>query len=143
MKVITCVLAGCVFAAPAAASELIYTPVNPTFGGSPLNSTQLMTEASAQKPSAPTSSVASMQQSTTQEFIQMLQSQLYASLANSVANAITGSNAQTSGTIKLSGTTLSWYQSACTSGTSSLCTNITMTDPTGQLTEITVPVFSR
>jgi curli production assembly/transport component CsgF len=133
MKVIACVLAaGCLSVAPAAtASELLYTPINPTFGGSPLNSTQLMSEASAQKPSAPVT--ASVQQSTAQQFVQMLQSQLYASLANSVANAITGQNAQAAGTIKLNSMQLSW-------NTVNGETSITMTDfSTGQITQITVP----
>src|SRR5208337_671838 len=99
MKVSVCLLALCAVASAASASELVYTPINPTFGGNPLNSSQLMSEASAQKPSAPVTQ--SQQQSSAQQFLQMLQSQLYASLANSVANAITGQNAQASGTIKL------------------------------------------
>ncbi len=131
MKVTACILAGCVFAGSAAASELVYTPINPIFGGNPLNSSQLMSEASAQKPSAPVKVTA--QQSTAQEFIQMLQSQLYASLANSVANAITGQNAQADGTIKLNSMQLTW-------NTVNGQTNITMTDfSTGQVTQISVP----
>jgi len=63
----------------------------------------------------------------------MLQSQLYASLANSVANAITGQNAQASGTIKLNSMQLTW-------NTVNGQTNITMTDySTGQVTQISVP----
>jgi curli production assembly/transport component CsgF len=136
MKVIACVLASGICVSSAAASELLYTPVNPTFGGSPLNSTQLMAEASAQKPSAPAVSAASKAQSTTQQFVQMLQSQLYASLANSVSNAITGQNAQATGTIKLNSMQLSWNTAAGE-------TTITMTDfTTGQITEITVPQFT-
>jgi curli production assembly/transport component CsgF len=132
MKVTAGILAVCLFAGPAAASELVYTPVNPTFGGSPLNSSQLMSEASAQKPSAPVSAAAT-QQSTAQQFIQMLQSQLYASLANSVASAITGQNAQLEGTIKLNSMQLTWNTLAGQ-------TNITMTDfSTGQITQISVP----
>lgn len=132
MKVTAGILAVCLFAGPTAASELVYTPVNPTFGGSPLNSSQLMSEASAQKPSAPVSAAAT-QQSTAQQFIQMLQSQLYASLANSVASAITGQNAQLDGTIKLNSMQLTWNTLAGQ-------TNITMTDfSTGQITQISVP----
>jgi curli production assembly/transport component CsgF len=65
--------------ASAGASELIYQPINPTFGGNPLNATQLQGVASAQKPSQPTpaSSATSTQQSASQQFMQMLQSQLY------------------------------------------------------------------
>jgi curli production assembly/transport component CsgF len=35
-------------AAPAAASEIVYHPVNPTFGGNPLNGTPLLSIAQAQ-----------------------------------------------------------------------------------------------
>jgi curli production assembly/transport component CsgF len=116
------------------AGELIYTPTNPSFGGSPLNSTQLMSEASVSKPNAPTkSSTANTQQNTAQQFMQMLQSQLYASLASSVSNAITGQNAQAAGTIKLSNLQVSW-------NTLDGQTHITMNDlSTGQITEIYVP----
>jgi curli production assembly/transport component CsgF len=131
MKVSVCLLALCAVANAASASELVYTPINPTFGGNPLNSSQLMSEASAQKPSAPVTQ--SQQQSSAQQFLQMLQSQLYASLANSVANAITGQNAQASGTIKLNSMQLTW-------NTVNGQTNITMTDySTGQVTQISVP----
>jgi curli production assembly/transport component CsgF len=131
MKVTAFILAGCAFAGAAAASELIYTPINPNFGGNPLNSSQLMGEAAAQKPSAPVTK--STQQSSAQQFMQMLQSQLYASLANSVANAITGQNAQKDGSIQLDSMRLSW-------NTVNGQTNITMTDfSTGQVTQISVP----
>ena len=36
------------YTAPAAASELIYHPVNPTFGGNPLNGSFLLSQAQAQ-----------------------------------------------------------------------------------------------
>ncbi len=131
MKIWATLLAGCAFTSAVSASELVYTPINPTFGGNPLNSSQLMNEASAQKPSAPVTKTT--QQSTAQQFLQMLQSQLYASLANSVANAITGQNAQAAGTIKLNSMQLTW-------NTVGGQTSITMTDyATGQVTQITVP----
>jgi curli production assembly/transport component CsgF len=138
MRFCACLLLGCIFACAASASELIYTPVNPQFGGNPLNASALQYEASAQKPNAP--ATASTQQSTTQQFLQMLQSQLYASLANSVASAITGQNAQDAGTIKLNSMTLSWSAGNCGAGISGTCTNITMADTTtGQVTTISVP----
>ena len=134
MKVTAGILAVCL-AADAAASELVYTPTNPTFGGNPLNSSQLTSEASAQKPSAPATPVT--QQSTAQEFMQMLQSQLYATLANSVSNAITGANAQAAGTIKLDSMQVSW-------NTIGGQKQITMTDySTGQVTQISVPSVSQ
>jgi curli production assembly/transport component CsgF len=121
---------------PAKASEIVYTPINPTFGGNALNSSQLQYVATAQKPNAPTTKSATTQQSTAYQFLQMLQSQLYASLANSVSNAITGQNAQATGTIKLDTMQVSW--STQTDGK-----HVSITDSsTGQITEIVIPVIS-
>ena len=103
-----------------------------------MNASALQYEASAQKPNAPVTPVT--QQSSAQQFMQMLQSQLYASLANSVASAITGQNAQDAGTIKLNTMTVSWALGSCGAGISGTCTNITMIDTgTGQITSISVP----
>ncbi len=133
MKLFVQILAGCAFAGGLQASELVYTPINPTFGGNPLNASQLQAVASAQKPSAPTTPTATQQQSTSQQFLQMLQSQLYASLANAVSTAITGTNAQAAGTIKLDNMQVSW-------STVDGQKQITMTDySTGQITQITLP----
>jgi curli production assembly/transport component CsgF len=119
----------------AEASELVYTPINPSFGGSPLNGSTLLSEASAQKPNAPTTT--SSQQSTAEQFLQMLQSQLYASLANSVATAITGQSCATVCSMNLGTMTVSWGTSSCSSG-SGMCTNITMNSG-GQITQISIP----
>jgi curli production assembly/transport component CsgF len=133
MKLFVSILAGVAFAGGARASELVYTPINPTFGGNALNASQLQYTATAQKPNPPTATTASTQQSTAQQFLQMLQSQLYASLANAVSNAITGSNAQAAGTIKLDTMQVSW-------NTINGQKQITMTDySTGQVTTITLP----
>jgi curli production assembly/transport component CsgF len=131
MKPFMGILAGCAFAGGVQASELVYTPINPTFGGNPLNASQLQAVASAQKPNAPTTKAT--QQSTSQQFLQMLQSQLYASLANAVSTAITGTNAQAAGTIKLDNMQVSWV-------TIDGQKQITLTDySTGQITQITLP----
>jgi len=133
MKPFVWILAGFAFAGGVQASELVYTPINPTFGGNPLNASQLQYTATAQKPNPPASSTASTQQSTTQQFLQMLQSQLYASLANAVSTAITGTNAQAAGTIKLDNMQVSW-------NTIGGQKQITMTDfTTGQVTTIVLP----
>jgi curli production assembly/transport component CsgF len=138
MRFVAYLSLGCVFAHAASAGELIYTPINPQFGGNPMNASALQYEASAQKPNAPASS--QTQQSTEQQFLQMLQSQLYASLANSVASAITGQNAQGSGTITLNTLTISWSTGSCGGSVSGICSNITITDSsTGQITTISVP----
>ena len=70
-----------------------------------------------------------------QQFLQMLQSQLYASLANAVSTAITGTNAQAAGTIKLNNMQVSW-------STVNGQKTITLTDySTGQVTTIVLPVI--
>jgi curli production assembly/transport component CsgF len=131
----------------AAAGELVYTPINPTFGGSPLNSSQLMAEASAQKPSQPVSAAAT-QQSSAQMFMQMLQSQLYASLANQVANAIfpsSGSSVsgRSCGTATTAACTMNLGSMSVTWSNSGSQTDINMVDyTTGKVTEISVPQFS-
>jgi len=133
MKLFVWILAGCALAGGVRASELVYTPINPTFGGNPLNASQLQYTATAQKPNPPVATTASTQQSTTQQFLQMLQSQLYASLANAVSTAITGTNAQAAGTIKLDNMQVSW-------NTIGGQKQITMTDfTTGQVTTIVLP----
>lgn len=47
-KTISLLLAGLLFSAGVTATELVYTPVNPSFGGSPLNGAWLLGNAQAQ-----------------------------------------------------------------------------------------------
>lgn len=95
------------------AGALVYQPVNPAFGGSPLNGNWQMSQAQAQnqytKSGAGPSSL-SPSQTTGQIFASQLTSQLYGSLANQITQAIFGANAQTSGTYTLAGTTISFVR---------------------------------
>jgi curli production assembly/transport component CsgF len=86
----------------ASAQQLVYTPINPQFGGNPFNATQLEEDA------APTASTASTTQTQAQEFAQQLQSELYADLATQVSNAIFGANAQNSGSFSFGGETVTF-----------------------------------
>ena len=81
----------------APAQDLSYTPINPSFGGSPLNSSHLMGIAGAQKPERKTAARA--EQTDSQIFLKQLQSRLLSSLAGQVNDAIFGENPQDSGTI--------------------------------------------
>jgi curli production assembly/transport component CsgF len=47
-SVLLSTVASTLFAATLSASELVYTPVNPNFGGSPLNGSWLLNQANAQ-----------------------------------------------------------------------------------------------
>jgi curli production assembly/transport component CsgF len=92
------------------AGTLVYTPINPNFGGNPLNGSLLLSQAQAQnqftQPSG--SSAGAQAQSPGQIFAQELTSQLYASLANQITTAIFGQNAAQSGTFSFQGTTINF-----------------------------------
>ncbi|KQQ25393.1 curli assembly protein CsgF [Methylobacterium sp. Leaf123] len=104
-------------AGPVLAGNLIYQPVNPAFGGSPLNGGWLQSGAAAQNlPQAREQRLNEIQSSQTgrggqgltqgQIFAQQLQSQLFSSLANQITRAIFGENAQPSGQFVFQGTTI-------------------------------------
>ncbi|WP_342107866.1 curli production assembly/transport component CsgF [Methylobacterium sp. SI9] len=128
-------------ASGAQAGNLIYQPVNPAFGGSPLNGNWLQSEATAQnfyqreeqRRSTIQSTLQQQQQRQTpgQIFAQQLQSQLYSSLANKITSAIFGENAQNSGQFSFQGTTISFARDGAN-------VNVTIND--GQtITQVTVP----
>jgi curli production assembly/transport component CsgF len=114
----------------AGAQQLIYTPINPAFGGNPGNTAQLEADASAQDQFKPGAKTQNLTQS--QLFAQQLQSELLASLANQVAESIFGPNAQPNGTFSFGGETVSFVRSLGE-------VTITITDPAGQTTVITLP----
>jgi curli production assembly/transport component CsgF len=93
------------------AGTLVYTPINPNFGGNPLNGSLLLNQAQAQNQftqSNSSSSAGAQTQSPGQIFAQELTSQLYASLANQITTAIFGQNAAQSGTFSFQGTTINF-----------------------------------
>jgi curli production assembly/transport component CsgF len=117
--------------APAAA-DIVYKPVNPSFGGDSFNSSHLQGMAATQNQFKESSS--SSQQSNSERFLSMLQSRLYSSLATQVSEAIFGENAQPSGTITFDDQTISFVNDG---------TQITLTvldSVTGQVTSIIIPV---
>jgi curli production assembly/transport component CsgF len=117
-----------------AAADLIYTPINPSFGGDPFNSSHLQGLAASQNTFKETS--ASSRQSSTERFLSMLQSRLYSSLASQVAGAIFGEDAQPSGTIIFDDQQVSFVNT----GTQ---IQLVVTDfSTGQITTITIPTLS-
>ncbi len=75
------------------ATELVYTPVNPNFGGSPLNGPTLLNEAQAQNdykdPSLKRSTTAGT--SALERFSQQLQSSLLSQVLTNIRNGNTGS----------------------------------------------------
>ncbi|MEO6985149.1 MAG: curli assembly protein CsgF [Paralcaligenes sp.] len=80
------------------ATEMVYVPLNPTFGGSPLNGPNLLNTAQATNrhtdPNAPDMSAmgAPTQQTPLQQFNDTLQRSILSSVAASASSSIIGSN---------------------------------------------------
>ncbi|WP_035574007.1 curli assembly protein CsgF [Hyphomonas adhaerens] len=122
--------------APAvSAQELVYTPVNPSFGGNPFNSSHLLGVANAQDDTEPPSSVSSSDPQA-DLFIRQLQSRLLSGLASEVANAIFGDDPQDYGRVVFGDQTVEFER-----GLDSI--TLTIFDATtGSTTEIVVPIFT-
>lgn len=108
-------------AAPALAGDLVYTPTNPSFGGSPLNSSHLIGLANAQRDATaqgvndgpdPTldlgGQTADTSDTTADLFVRQLESRLLSALAGQVTEAIFGENPQDSGTVEFGDTTVTF-----------------------------------
>lgn len=112
---------------------MVYTPINPSFGGNPFNSAHLLGIANAQNntkdPNAPKTG------STQDIFAQQLQSRLLSALSNQIVNAIFGDNAQNNGTVDFGGQTITWVRDL--SGVTLTLKN----DTSGEVTTIVVPSF--
>ena len=115
------------------AQDMVYQPIDPSFGGNPFNSAHLLGIANAQNnykdPSA--------QQSNSQAdvFARQLQSRLLSALSSQIVDAIFGENPQESGTISFGGQTINFVRSL---------TEVTLTitdDGTGEVTTIVIPTF--
>lgn len=120
--------------APVLAGDLVYTPVNPSFGGNPFNSSHLKGLADAQNEFKEDSGGKSGSTlSLSQKFVQQLQTRLYSQLADKVSEAIFGENAQDSGRLVFEDQTITFEKTASE-------IKVTVYDATtGQTTEIIVP----
>ncbi len=119
----------------AASADIIYKPVNPSFGGDPFNTNHLQGLAGIQNMFKPESK-SSTALSDSERFLNMLQSRLYSGLASQVADAIFGDNAQPSGVITFDDQTIAFNND----GTQ---IELVITDlNTGQVTTIVVPALS-
>lgn len=115
------------------AQDIVYEPVNPSFGGNPFNSNHLLGIANAQNDfTNPTTSSSSSQADI---FARQLQSRLLSALSSQLVTAIFGDDPQESGTISFGGQTVNFVRSL---------TEVTITiinDDTGEQTVIVVPTF--
>lgn len=130
-------------AMPATAGDLVYSPINPSFGGNPLNSSHLLGLANAQRTAtakdAKTSTDGSSGGGTGETpgntdadlFVRQLQGRLLSALASQVTEAIFGSNPQEAGTVRFGDTTVTFERSIDS-------IRLIISDATG-VTEIVVP----
>ncbi len=134
-------LVGLVAGVPAAsAGDLVYTPINPSFGGNPLNSSHLLGLANAQRTATARSTSLdggggapgeTPGTSDADLFVRQLQGRLLSALASQVTEAIFGTDPQDYGEITFGGTEIVFERSMT-------AITLTITDATGT-TQIVVP----
>lgn len=122
----------------APASELVYRPINPSFGGNPFNSAHLLGIANAQnKFEDPDSDFGGFSGlSDADLFVSSLQNQLLGALAGQVSDAIFGPDPQDSGTIVFGSQTITFNR-----GLEFIAIQI-FDAATGETTQIQVPVLT-
>ena len=118
---------------PAAAQDLVYEPINPSFGGNPFNSAHLLGVANAQNDFKDPN--ATNRGSQADIFARQLQSRLLSALSSQIVDAIFGENPQQSGTIRFGGQTITFVR-----GLEEVTLTIT-DDATGEVTTIVIPTF--
>lgn len=94
-----------VWPASAGATELVYVPVNPAFGGSPLNGSVLLGNAQAQDrhkdPDAATNSLTgSLNKTPLQEFNDILERSILSQLANAATGSVMSNGKLVPGTVE-------------------------------------------
>ena len=120
-------------ASGAAAQDLTYKPINPTFGGNPFNSSHLLGIANAQNDYRDPQSTTGSSQGDI--FARQLQSRLLSAVSSQLVDAIFGEDPQERGTFSLGGQTINFVRDL---------ENVTITitdDATGEITTIVVPLF--
>jgi curli production assembly/transport component CsgF len=119
--------------APAAAQDITYEPVSPTFGGNPFNSQHVLGVANANNDFRDPRAASNNSQADI--FARQLQSRLLSALSSQIVDAIFGENPQESGTISFGGQTINFFRSL------EEVTIIIRDDGTGEETRIVVPLF--
>ena len=117
----------------ASAQDIVYEPVNPSFGGNPFNSAHLLGIANAQNDFKDPKAKESGSQADI--FARQLQSRLLSALSSQIVDAIFGENPQEHGVITFGGQTIEF-----TRGLEEVTLTIT-DDSTGEVTTIVIPTF--
>ncbi len=119
--------------APVHAQDIAYSPINPSFGGSPFNSSHLLGIAGAQKPEKARAS--SAESAPSELFLRQLQSRLLSALAGQVTDSIFGDNPQDHGTISFGNQLVTFERGLDT-------VTLTVVDlAAGTTTEIEIPIL--
>jgi curli production assembly/transport component CsgF len=130
---LTIIIAFVLSSGSANASALVYTPVDPAFGGSPFNSAYLLGVAGAINGYQPPSAANGVDQGAL--FVQELQGQLLGALSTQITNIIFGPNAAPSGQVVFGDQTIAFTRS-----TGSV--NLTISNSTtGAVTQISIPTL--
>lgn len=124
----------CAMASSAHAENLVYKPINPSFGGDSFNSNHLLSIANSQNDYTDPDRV-ERSDSQTDMFVRQLQSRLLSSLAGEVTEAIFGENPQDSGRIVFGDQVIEFAR-----GLDSVSLTI-IDNSTGSVTEIEIPLF--
>jgi curli production assembly/transport component CsgF len=131
------VLAG---SSSAAASPLVYTPVNPNFGGSPLNGPFLLGEANVNNQfltnpaTRNATNPANSPQQAIKNFQDAVTNALLGQVASQIASDILGPHAMQSGQFNIGGELITFQQS-------NGVVTVNLTDPTtGGVTTLQIPV---
>jgi curli production assembly/transport component CsgF len=120
---------------PATADQLQYRPVNPNFGGSPLNGSFLMQQATVQnhfKDNNGSGASAWAPPTASEQLQQTLTNALMGQLTAKVADQLFGQNALPAGTWQIGGNTV-------TVSNANGQTQVTIIDPTGATTTVAMP----
>jgi curli production assembly/transport component CsgF len=120
--------------AAASASDVVYTPINPSFGGNPFNSAHLLGVANAINKYKDPSTVDNNDPA--QQFLRTIQNRLVAAVSNQIVDLIFGPNAQDSGTVRFGDQQIDFVR-----GADSVTLTIT-NDLDGSITDIVVPLLS-
>ncbi len=119
--------------APASAQDLVYEPINPSFGGNPFNSAHLLGIANAQNDYRDPR--ASRNSSQADLLTRQLQSRLLSAVSSQIVDAIFGDNPQESGTFQFGDQSI-FFQRVGNEVIITITNGIT-----GEVTEIRVPAF--
>ena len=134
-----------ILSVPVCASEMVFGYKNPSFSGEGFSSHALTIEnlefnrkqAIKQEQRAALDAIATAAKNTNlNKFLNNLESRIYAQLSLQMSNAMFSDGSQ-SGTMDFEGTTISWIKDVTTN-----MIKLTLLDPTGNRTEISVPIGS-